>query len=531
GIDYRDKPVIASIRHIPDSPWYMVAKIDKDELYEPLKKLYFLTFFLILGIMVITAMVMVIIQRSNSTKHYRILYETQQKTQAALVESEQFISTIISSAQEGVIVYDRTFRYKVWNGFMERLTGISFDALEGKNAFAVFPHLRENRIEELLNRVLDGETVQSPDTPFTVPATGKNGWVASTYGPHRTADGTIIGIVAIVKDITERKLAEDAMANQKEQLAVTLRSIGDGVISTDNAGRILLMNRVAESLTGWPLEQARGKPLSEVFNIINELTRKPCPNPVEKVLQTGTVISLENHTMLISRTGREMVIVDSGAPIKDKDSITVGVVLVFRDNTEKQKAFENMIKTEKLESIGLLAGGIAHDFNNLLGGLFGYVDLARELAGDNQTVVAPLSKALKVFNRARDLTRQLLTFSKGGIPSKNNTSLGPIITDMARFALSGSNIQCVFSIPNDLWSCNVDENQIGQVIDNIVINAQQAMPQGGEIALAAENVVLKKSGTIPLPDGRYVKISIRDSGVGIPRDHLQKIFDPFFTTK
>ena len=158
------------------------------------------------------------------------------------------------------------------------------------------------------------------------------------------------------------------------------------------------MNKVAESLTGSAtLEEARGRPLSEVFHIVYESTRQTCENPVEKVLKTGSLVNLANHTLLIGRDGREMIIADSGAPIKDKNGTTIGVVLVFRDTTEKQRNLDNLIRADKIESIGVLAGGIAHDFNNLLGGIFGYIDLARGYAGPNEKVQSTLEKALRVL--------------------------------------------------------------------------------------------------------------------------------------
>ena len=489
----------------------------------------------------LAGIVVALSHRQKSSKNYRLLFEAEQKkaflvdelkiSEEALRDSEQFVRTIITSAQEGIIVYDRSLCYKVWNSFMERITGMDELSLIGKYALDVFPHLREQGADIYLQRALSGETVQTPDIAYTVPSTGKSGWVASTYAPHRSSDGEIIGVVGIVKDVTERKLAQDALAAEREHLAVTLRSIGDGVLSTDREGRIVLMNKVAESLTGWTLEDARGRPLSEVFHIVYESTRQTCENPVEKVLKTGSIVNLANHTVLIGRGGREMIIADSGAPIKDKNGATIGVVLVFRDNTEKQRNLDNLIRADKIESIGVLAGGIAHDFNNLLGGIFGYIDLARGYAGPNEKVQSTLEKALRVFNRARDLTRQLLTFSKGGSPEKKAAALGDLLEETAHFALSGSNVRCKLMIPRDLWVCEIDVNQIGQAIDNILINGQQSMPQGGEILVSAVNVVVSERFLVPLTPGRYVKVSVKDQGTGIAREHLPKIFDPFFTTK
>ncbi|HAJ79182.1 MAG TPA: hypothetical protein DCO75_05375 [Fibrobacteres bacterium] len=532
GMDYRGIPVIAALRHIPESPWYMASKIDKQEILLPQRKAIIATFVFLFGFVTVTFLLIVIIERSKSSRHYHALYKEQQKTQAALLDSEHFSRTIIMSAKQGISVWDKKQRCKIWNNYMEEMTGVKENEVLGRYAGEIFPNLWKKGFDAYMSRALAGETMTSDDMSYNTSVfNGKTGWMLCTFCPHIDSSGVVVGAIVITRDITLRRNAVEEIANQREHLAVTLRSIGDGVISTDNKGRIVLMNRVAENLTGWKLTEAMGRPLVEVFNIINEQTRKPCDNPVEKVFKTGGIVNLENHTVLLSRDGREIVIADSGAPIKDKESKTIGVVLVFRDNTEKQKTAENMMKVDKLESIGVLAGGIAHDFNNLLSGIFGYVDLAREMCKKDDNVMDALMKALNVLNRARDLTRQLLTFSKGGVPAKATLYIASIITDTAQFVLSGSTVRCEFSIPGDLWSCDVDGNQISQVVDNIVINAQQAMPQGGKISISAENVTIDNKSSMPLNPGNYVKIRIEDHGAGIPKEYFAKIFDPFFTTK
>lgn len=337
-------------------------------------------------------------------------------------------------------------------------------------------------------------------------------------------------LVVTFNDISEKKTAAEALAAEKERLAVTLRSIGDAVIATDMDGTISLMNKVAENLTGWSVDEATGKPLTAVFKIINEMTKSPIANPVDKVLSSGEIIELANHTLLVSRDGTERVIADSGAPIKDRDGKTIGVVLVFRDMTEKQKLLETTQNIQKLESIGVLAGGIAHDFNNLLGGIFGYIDLANEET-DRRTLSSYLSKAMTTIDRARALTSQLLTFAKGGAPIRKTGHLFPFVQETAKFALSGSNVSCNFDVPQDLWVCNFDKNQIGQVIDNLVINAQQAMSFGGIIDLTACNIAFAEKEFPALSKGNYVRISIKDHGIGMNKELLPRIFDPFFTTK
>jgi PAS domain S-box-containing protein len=346
--------------------------------------------------------------------------------------------------------------------------------------------------------------------------------------PIYDTDGNLIAGYCIMLDITERKHTTELLAQEKERLSVTLRSIGDGVITTDTNGTIVMLNKAAEDMTGWKSDQAAGRALPEVFHIINELTREPCDNPVETVLSTGAICELANHTCLISKDGREIDIADSGAPIRDNESRITGVVLVFRDVTEKKKLSESMQRAQKLESLGILAGGIAHDFNNMLAGIFGYLELARESAADNKTDQIPrhLGKALAVFDRAKGLTQQLLTFSKGGTPVRKTISIAPLIEHSTTFALSGSNVTCEFHFAEDLWLCDCDENQIGQAIDNIVINGKQAMPMGGRISVSAVNVCDE-----PGHSGAFVKISIRDQGIGMPKDILPKIFDPFFSTK
>ena len=353
----------------------------------------------------------------------------------------------------------------------------------------------------------------------------------SNEGPFLVEERNLLNVITErLGRIIERKQAQEDLTNERERLSVTLRSIGDGVIATDEKGKVVLMNKVAETLTGWTEESAIGKPLNEVFHIINEDTRKRCENPVEKVLKTGGTANLANNTVLIARNGIERIIDDSGAPIHHESDKVTGVVLVFRDITEKRKIEEELVKIQKIESIGVLAGGIAHDFNNILTGILGNISLTR-LYKDPEEISEKLMEAEKASLRARDLTQQLLTFSKGGAPVMMTSSIAEILEDSTVFALSGSNVRCKFAISDDLWLVDIDKGQISQVINNLIVNADQAMPNGGVIVVRAENVTLGSEDVVPLEDGKYVKISIADQGVGIPNEYLNKIFDPYFSTK
>jgi PAS domain S-box-containing protein len=341
-------------------------------------------------------------------------------------------------------------------------------------------------------------------------------------------------IQVIIRDITSRKRMEEELDAERERLTVTLRSIGDGVISTDVAGRIVLLNARAEALTGWRQADAFGKALSEVFNIVNEYTRERVVSPVEKVLEHGMVVGLANHTLLIARDGTERAIADSGAPIFDRESRIIGVVLVFRDVQSERQVEEVRQRTEKLESLGLLAGGIAHDFNNYLTAILGNISLAKSELLDGKRdddVCKMLEDAEQSSMLARGLTDQLLTFARGGAPVKKVLALPELISKCTEFTLSGSSVKLELAIAPDLWTVEADPGQFSQVMDNIVINAKQAMPEGGVLKIAADNVRLSPGQVETLEKGDYVRIRVTDHGIGIPPHHIGRLFDPYFTTK
>jgi PAS domain S-box-containing protein len=332
-------------------------------------------------------------------------------------------------------------------------------------------------------------------------------------------------------DITDRKNAEMELAAEKERLAVTLRSIGDGVITTDTEGRVVMLNKVAEELTGWKQSEAVGKHIEEIFDIVNEMTGEKRENPVDKALNTGEIVELANHTKLISRDGTERIIADSGAPIRDRESKIIGVVLVFRDVTRAKELEEELTRAQKLESVGLLAGGIAHDFNNILTAIIGNISVARERTSVDSDQFDILLDAEKASLQARNLTQQLLTFSRGGAPVRNVCSIKKILDESCGFALRGSNSVCSLDIDEKLFNIEVDEGQISQVLHNLIINADQAMDMGGEIHISAKNIKIDDNLYLPLPEGDYIIISVKDTGKGIPKRDIDKIFDPYFTTK
>jgi len=325
----------------------------------------------------------------------------------------------------------------------------------------------------------------------------------------------------------DRVRYEEDIAAEQEMLDVTLRSIREGCITTDNDGRIVMLNPVAEDLTGWTQPEAADKRLAEIVRLIGRRNRRPfdanllCEHPEH----------LGAQMILISREKIERIVETSVAPIRDRQDRKLGTVLVFRDVTEKSRAEDERHKAEKLESLGLAAGGIAHDFNNLLTAIIGNLSLALERAAPGVRERIEASK--KASLRAQDLAQQLLTFAKGGAPIKKTASMRQLVLDTVGFSLSGTNIRCQFNLSEDLWPVDIDAGQISQVISNLAVNAVQAMsPVGGTVHVTGENLLVGRDDAPPtLQPGRFVRIVVRDEGPGIPEEIQKKIFDPYFTTK
>ena len=359
------------------------------------------------------------------------------------------------------------------------------------------------------------------------PLLQETGWIALL--------GLLLGsaVFAVMRIFPLRALRQalESLSNEKERLAVTLSSIGDGVITTDTEGRVLLLNRVAEMFTGFSHNEAVGRPIGEVCRKFDDQTRKPIEIPIKKALSEGGYVDLSGNAILIAKDGRERIVSDSGAPIRDMKNQIIGMVLVFRDVTDKENVEREILKAQKLESLGVLAGGIAHDFNNLLGGILGNIEMAKIVLHPRDQIYDKLLNAEQAIMRASKLTRQLLTFSKGGSPVKEVISVATLVRDSVNFTLHGSNVRCELVIPDDLWPVEADADQVNQVIQNLVINADQAMPDGGVLTVNCHNRVIEKGSVSSLGAGNFVVITVKDQGVGIPQEQLSKIFDPYYTTK
>jgi PAS domain S-box-containing protein len=337
--------------------------------------------------------------------------------------------------------------------------------------------------------------------------------------------------------MVELKLAQARVEQEQEQLKVTLKSIGDAVITTDINSKIILINDVAQTLTGWSQGDACGKNVTEVFQIINGQTQEACENPVKKVLETNQVAKLANNTVLIARDGTRRVIDDSVAPIIDTAKRTIGVVLVFRDMTEKLELETALRHVHKMEAIGNLAGGIAHEFNNILSIMIGNNELVMDelpkwsLAREN-------TEEIRIAGlRARDVVKQLLTFSRQDDAAKKVINIRSLVHESMKLIRSTipANIEIRQALSDDGSLLLGNGTQINQVMINLCNNAVDALPDIGgvlTVTLSTENLDEKHVKQYPsLKCGQYIKLDVSDNGIGMDKKILDRVFDPYFTTK
>ena len=450
--------------------------------------------------------------------------------------AETHIRSVIDNILDGMITVDDSGVIRSMNPAAERMFGCRDNEMIGHNFTRLVPQRYESEHDS--KPVVCNWTELMPRTGGSILALGRTRKHIA-FPVEMSLSEMIIDqqrlYVAMVRDVTERKRFEQQIAAEKESLGVTLRAIGDGVITTDVNGKVIMLNSEAEKLTGWSSKEAIGQPLKSVFDVTVDLAAQA------KVQKSGyrseaqsILLNLPDNVTLTSRDGNERVIEQVASPIRDNKNEVAGVVLVFRDITARQRAEAERRKAETLEQLGLLAGGIAHDFNNLLTAIIGNISLASLLLSPDDEMAERLDDAKNASLRARDLAQQLLTFARGGAPIKKTASIGKLIQDTVSFSLRGSHNRSEFAFGADLSSAEIDAGQISQVIANLVVNADQAMPNGGTLHVSSENFSYSATTTPAVPDlaaGDYVRIRIRDEGVGIPAKYMKRIFDPYFTTK
>jgi PAS domain S-box-containing protein len=333
------------------------------------------------------------------------------------------------------------------------------------------------------------------------------------------------GTLLIASSSAGRRQALAVVRGAADRLRITLASIGDGVIATDAQGRVELLNPVASRMTGWTEDDARGRPLTEVFSMTSSLTGESAVNPVERVLRDGITVGLANHTELIHRDGSRRQIADSGAPIRDAGGTIVGAVLVFRDVTERYQLEERLRQTEKLEAIGRLSSGIAHDLNNMLGGVMGGAELLQGRAGDDERLQKPVRMILGAAERMRELNARLLAFARREPAARRAVAVDRLVEDCAELLRHGLDRR--FTLETVLGAGDaqvlVDRGEFQSALLNLAINGRDAMQEGGVLRLITAR--RRVDGT------DEVVIAVQDHGTGMTPAVRARLFEPFFTTK
>ena len=327
------------------------------------------------------------------------------------------------------------------------------------------------------------------------------------------------------QEIIARRRAEEAIRRSEKTYRSLFENAPIGIMMVSSGGRVRFLNPACAKIVGHTQEDLRAKPFTT------------CVHPEDRGL------AIQKHKGQCHAPGCATTygcrLMDNTGGTKWVQIMSVSIdreeqraILMFmEDVTQKRTLEQEVAKVEKLESLGLLAGGIAHDFNNIITAILGNISLGKASLESLEKVATNLSSAERACLRAKGLTHQLLTFSKGGAPIKKISDLGALLTESCSFALRGSNVRCDLLIQEDLRAVSVDASQISQVINNLIINADHAMPDGGVMQVAAENQRLSPDDPLPLPAGDYVKVTFRDHGKGIPANIVPRIFDPYFTTK
>lgn len=423
-----------------------------------------------------------------------------------LTASEQRLRHIIEKNADGIFIVDRQGNLKYINPTAENLIGDNPGGLLGR----LFQNGNTQELKDSLEVELQGkqgDSIVAEVRVVEIDWEGKPAFLAS------------------LRDISDRKELERRLTIEKERLDITLRSIADGVITAGHDGRITLLNKVAEEITGLTSRKAYGRSVARLLGIKETLKETAAGAPA---FGTAFITPKGSDT--------QAVIEYSGAVIRDKAGRVLGFVFIIRDITLRQQLAEEITRVRKLESLGVIAGRLAHEYDNVFTVILGNISIAKENPEAGEDVPLMLEKAERSALKARDLTDQLHTFSKGRDTAHKGGSIvkltGEVVAELCGEDLAG---QCIWEVADELWPVEFDRDQMYTVLWNIVKNAVEAMPGGGILDITLENAEITAQTNphllLQLEEGKYIKIIVKDHGHGIDKELMKKIFDPFFTTR
>jgi PAS domain S-box-containing protein len=427
---------------------------------------------------------------------------------------------------------------KIFNNEIDAISIFNIETRKLIDVNDAFLNLYGYTREEVLKLTVDDISAEPDSSKKAIKKSAVEGDTLILKRLHKKKDGSEITVelsagpftwkgekvmFAVVRDITFRVNTIAALFESENKYKTLFETANDAIFILDMKGNFLDVNSTAHERLGYTKEEMLAMHITQLdppeFAVL-------VPERLEQIQEhgmavfesahlrkDGSIMSVEVNSRIITLKGEEVFF------------------SVIRDISLRKQLEEELLKVEKLEATGILAGGIAHDFNNILTGILGNVSLAKHQTKPSDSVFDKLVKAEKAALRAQDLTQQLLTFSSGGAPIKQATSIVELIKESSSFVLSGSNVQCQYFFPETLWTVDVDQGQLSQVIQNLIINATHAMPSGGVITICAENVNNTKKAVSSITQEKHVKLEVTDRGIGIPKNYLPKIFDPYFTTK